>query len=245
LYHKTFVLRSLILGFILMMWEFSSSYIPQTFIVPPSKVFPLLLAIWINTDFLGHLYVTFIAILLTFGLAAVSGLLLGFALGVWKLLRDAYEPILSMFYAVPTVVWYPLLLLFLGLDIMSKVAFAYLLSFFPITLTTVSAVVHVDKVLVKVAQSMGASKLTVFYKVIIPASLPTILSGLGTGLALCVTGVIVGEMLGGIRGLGVLIASAATLFETAHYFAYTIVVIIIALVVNYVGKLLERLSRGV
>jgi ABC-type nitrate/sulfonate/bicarbonate transport system permease component len=105
LYHKTVVLRSLILGFILMMWEFSSSYIPQTFIAPPSKVFPLLLAIWINTDFLGHLYVTFIAILLTFGLAAVSGLLLGFALGVWKLLRDAYEPILSMFYAVPTVVW--------------------------------------------------------------------------------------------------------------------------------------------
>ena len=245
MYLKIFVLRFSILGFILLIWEFSSSYLPQTFITPPSKVFPLLLTIWINLDFLGHLYVTIFSILLAFGLAAVSGLLLGLALGVWKMLRDVYEPLLSTFYAVPNVVWYPLLLLFLGLDIMSKIAFAYLLSFFPITLTTISAVVNVDKVLIRVAQSMGASKLTVFYKVIIPASLPTILSGLGTGLALCVTGVIVGEMLGGIYGLGVLIASAATLFETAHYFAYTIVVIIIALVVNYTSKVLERLSRGV
>jgi len=246
LFHKsTFVLQFLLLGLILITWELSSAYIPQTILVPPSKVFPLFGAIWINANFLGHLYITIVEILISFGLAAVSGLLLGFVLGVWKLLRDAYEPILSLLYAVPSVVWYPILLLTLGLDVMSKVAFGYILSFFPITLTTINAVVNVDKVLIRVAESMGASKLTVFYKVIIPASLPTILSGLSTGLALCVTGVLVGEMLGGIRGLGVLIASAATLFETAHYFAYVIVVIILALVVNYIGKLLERLSRGV
>jgi NitT/TauT family transport system permease protein len=107
------------------------------------------------------------------------------------------------------------------------------------------AVSQVDRLLIKVAYSMGAGKFTVFYKVIIPASLPTILSGISTGLALSVTGVIVGEMLGGIKGLGVLIASAAYLLDTAHYFLYVIIVVIIALLISYVGKLFERLGGEV
>ena len=239
---RIFTYQLLILGFIIVLWEFSSKVVPKIFLAPPTNVFPLLLSIWFDPDTYPHLFTTGFEIILSFGLATASGLLLGFALGTWRLLRNAYEPILLAFYAVPSVVWYPLLLLFLGLDVASKIAFAFILSFFPIILTTIQGVTQVDKVLVKAAYSMGASKLTVFYKVVLPASLPIILSGISTGLALCVTGVIVGEMLGGIRGLGVLIASAATLFETAHYFVYTITVILIALLVNYVSKLFEHLS---
>ena len=239
---KIFTYQLLILGFIIMLWESSSKAVPKVFLASPTDVFPLLIYVWLESDIYPHLYTTGFEILLSFGLATACGLLLGFILGTWRLLRNAYEPILSALYAVPSVVWYPLLLLFLGLDIASKVAFAFILSFFPIALTTIQGVSQVDKVLVKAAYSMGASKLTVFYKVVLPASLPIILSGISTGLALCVTGVIVGEMLGGIRGLGVLIASAATLFETGHYFVYTIIVIVIALLVNQISKLFERLS---
>jgi len=242
---KIFAYRLLILVFILITWELSSRIVHQIFLAPPIAVFSLLPTIWFYPNFIEHLYVTFIEIFLAFLLSTASGLMLGFALGIWKLLRDTYEPILSTFYSIPNVVFYPLLLLLFGLDIASKIAFAYLLSFFPIVLTTMQAVTQVDRLLIKVAYAMGASKLTTFYKVIIPASLPTIMSGITTGLALCVTGVIVGEMLGGIKGLGVLIASAATLFDTPHYFLYVIIVVIIALLVSYVGKLFERLGGGV
>lgn len=230
---------------IVLVWEVGALNIPSLFVASPREVFPLLISVWLQPEFANHVTVTGLEILASFALATTSGLLIGFALGTWKLLRDTYEPILAALYAVPSVVWYPLLLLFLGLDVASKVAFAYILSFFPIVLMTTQGVAHVDEVLVKAARSMGANRFTIFYKVIIPAALPIILSGVRTGLALCVTGVIVGEMLGGIRGLGVLIASAATLFQTAHYLVYVIIVIIIALAVNYVGRVLERIGgRG-
>lgn len=245
LYGKIFAYRLLILMFILITWELSSRIVHQIFLAPPIAVFSLLPTIWFDLKFIESLYVTFIEIFLAFLLSSVSGLMLGFALGVWKLLRDTFEPILSTFYSIPNVVFYPLLLLLFGVDIASKIAFAYLLSFFPIVLTTMLAVSQVDRLLIKVAYSMGAGKFTVFYKVIIPASLPTILSGISTGLALSVTGVIVGEMLGGIKGLGVLIASAAYLLDTAHYFLYVIIVVIIALLISYVGKLFERLGGEV
>ncbi|MEM3733383.1 MAG: ABC transporter permease subunit [Nitrososphaerales archaeon] len=230
---------------IILVWELTSANVSIIFLAPPTQVFPLLFNIWYYADILPHISITGFEILVSFGLATSTGLSVGFMLGTWKLLRTTYEPLLAALYAVPSVVWYPLLLLFLGLDVASKIAFAYILSFFPIVLSTIQGVSQVDVVLVKAAYSMGASKLTTFYKVIIPAALPIILSGISTGLALCVTGVIVGEMLGGIRGLGVLIASAATRFETARYFVLTILVIIIAFAVNYCGKIIERLGgRG-
>jgi NitT/TauT family transport system permease protein len=239
---KERIYQVIVLLLILAIWEVGSLFVPGVILSPPSKVFLSLAGIVTGSSdwqLQEHLLTTLTEVVLAFALASSTGVLVGFLLGLSRLLRESYEPVLSAVYAIPSVVWYPPLMLFLGLDEASKIAFGYLLAFFPITLTTIRAVSQVDRSLVRLAKSLGASKLTVLRKIVIPSSVNMVISGLRVGLALSVTGVIVGEMLGSKRGLGFLINSAYTLFRIDDYLAFTVLVIIIALLIDKLGSILE------
>ena len=140
-------------------------------------------------------------------------------LGVHRLVGRAYGPILAALYAVPAVVWYPSLMLFFGLGEASKIAFGFLLGFFPITLAVLAGIRQVNPQMIAVARAFGARPPVVFVKVMIPAMLFTLVGGLRTGLALTVIGVIVGEILGSRSGMGALINHAYGLFRTSDYVA--------------------------
>ena len=126
----------------------------------------------------------------------------GFMLGMHRVVGRAWGPMLAALYAVPAVVWYPSLMLFFGLDAASKIAFGFLLGFFPIALAVLAGIRQVNPQLVVVARAYGAGTVTVFRRVMLPAMLFTLVGGLRTGLALCVIGVIVGEILGSRAGIG-------------------------------------------
>jgi NitT/TauT family transport system permease protein len=134
-------------------------------------------------------------------------------------------------------------MLFFGLDAASKIAFGFLLGFFPITLGVLAGVRQVNPHLVAVARAFGASPLTVFGKVMLPAMVFTLVGALRAGLALTVIGVIVGEILGSKAGMGSLINHAYGLFRTADYVA--LVVITLALVVgsDALATLVERRAQ--
>jgi NitT/TauT family transport system permease protein/taurine transport system permease protein len=179
-------------------------------------------------------------IAVAYGLAVAGGLGVGFALGLHRTLGRAYGPILAALYAVPAVVWYPSLMLFFGLDAASKIAFGFLLGFFPITLAVLAGVRQVNPHLVTVARAFGARPLTVFRKVMLPAMLFTLVGGLRTGLALAVIGVIVGEILGSTAGLGALINHAYGLSRTPDYVALVVLTLAIVVATDVVASLLER-----
>src|SRR5947208_5998151 len=163
-----------------------------------------LLALHSYPDLAEHLLLTLREILVAYGLAIAAGLGCGFALGFNRLVGRAYGPILAALYAVPAVVWYPSLMLFFGLDAASKIAFGFLLGFFPITLAVLAGVRQVNPQMIVVARAFGARPAVVFAKVMVPAMLFTLVGGLRTGLALSVIGVIVGEILGAKGGMGAL-----------------------------------------
>src|SRR5438046_8317480 len=131
-----------------------------------------------------------------------------------RVLGRAYGPILAALYAVPSVVWYPSLMLFFGLDAASKIAFGFLLGFFPVTLAVLAGIRQVNAHLVTVTRSFGASSATVFTKVMVPGMLFTLMGGLRTGLALAVIGVSVGEVLVSKSGMGSLITHASACSRT-------------------------------
>ena len=154
------------------------------------------------------------------GLPSRAGYGSGFLLGLRKTLGRIYEPLLAALYAVPSVVWYPSLMLFFGLGPTSKIAFGVLLGLLPVvTLAVLAGIRQVPATLVTVASSMGAGPWTLFRKVMLPAMASTMVGGLRTGLALSVVGVLVGEILGARAGLGYVINYAYGLMMTAEYAA--------------------------
>jgi ABC-type nitrate/sulfonate/bicarbonate transport system permease component len=227
-------------------WELVGRLANPLLYVPPSAALPALgrlLSLQSYPDLGEHLLLTLREIAAAYAMAIAAGLGCGAALGLNRLVGRAYGPILTALYAVPAVVWYPSLMLFFGLDAASKIAFGFLLGFFPITLAVLAGIRQVNPHLVTVARAFGASDLTVFRVVMLPAMLFTLVGGLRTGLALSVIGVIVGEVLGSKAGMGSLINHAYGLFRTADYVALVVVTLALIAGSDAVASVLERRAQ--
>jgi ABC-type nitrate/sulfonate/bicarbonate transport system permease component len=232
---------------VLAVWEVAGRAANPLLAVPPSAALPALrdlLLLRSYPDLGASLLLTLREIATAYALAVAAGLAVGGALGMNRLLGRAYGPMLAALYAVPAVVWYPSLMLFFGLDAASKIAFGFLLGFFPVTLAVLAGIRQVDPHLVTVAKSYGAGPLTVFGRVVLPATLFTLVGGLRTGLALSVIGVIVGEILGSKRGMGALINHAYGLLRTADYVALVLVTLALIAGTDVVAGLVERKARA-
>ncbi len=227
-------------------WEIWARRENPLLYIPPSRVVPALvrvLRLETYPTLPAELGLTLVEILVAYALAVALGLGLGFLLGLPRHVGEIYEPILSGLYAIPSVVWYPSLMLFFGLGPASKIAFGVLLGFFPVVLAVLAGIRSVDRQLLTVARAMGASPAATFVKVILPAMTGTLLAGLRAGLALTVVGVIVGEILGGRGGLGHLINHAYGFMRTADYAALAIVALLLVVAVDGAAALVEARAR--
>jgi len=239
-------LRLGLLAALLAVWEVAGRAANPLLAVPPSAVLPALrelLLLRSYPELPASLWLTLREIGAAYMLAVAAGLGCGFMLGMHRLVGRVWGPMLAALYAVPAVVWYPSLMLFFGLDAASKIAFGFLLGFFPITLAVLAGVRQVNPQLVTVARAYGAGAVTVFRRVMLPSMLFTLVGGLRTGLALCVIGVIVGEILGSKAGIGTLINHAYGLLRTADYVALVLVTLVLVVGSDVLASLFERRAR--
>jgi len=243
---RVVALRALILVAALLAWELGARAANPLLYVPPSAAVPALvrlLTLDSYPELPASLLLTLREIAIAYALAIAVGVGVGAALGLNRLVGRAYGPIVAALYAVPAVVWYPSLMLFFGLDAASKIAFGFLLGFFPITLAVLAGIRQVNPHMIAVARAFGARPPTVFAKVMLPGMLFTLVGGLRTGLALTVIGVIVGEILGAKAGMGTLINHAYGLFRTADYVALVGVTLVLIVGSDAVASLIERRAR--
>jgi NitT/TauT family transport system permease protein len=235
-----------LLAGLLALWEIWAARGDPLLYVPPSRVLPALyrvLRLEAYPTLLTHFGLTMLEVLAAYLLAVGLGLALGFALGLLRHVGEVYEPLLAALYAIPSVVWYPSLMLFFGLGPASKIAFGVLLGFFPVVLAVLAGIRSVDPHLLTVARGLGAGPGTCFVKVILPAITATLLAGLRAGLALTVVGVLVGEILGARGGLGYLINYAYGFLRTAEYAALALLALGLVLVVDGVAAWGEARAR--
>lgn len=243
---KVVGLRLALLALLLAIWEIAGRLVNPLLGVPPSAVVPALrdlLLLRSYPDLPASLLLTLREIGAAYALAVAAGLACGFMLGMHRLAGRAWGPMLAALYAVPAVVWYPSLMLFFGLDAASKIAFGFLLGFFPIALAVLAGIRQVSPHLVVVARAYGAGTVTVFRRVMLPGMLFTLVGGLRTGLALCVIGVVVGEILGSKAGMGALINHAYGLLRTADYVALVLVTLVMVVGSDVLASVLERRAR--
>jgi ABC-type nitrate/sulfonate/bicarbonate transport system permease component len=178
-------------------------------------------------------------------LALGAGLAVGVLAGTVRYLGDLVEPVLLALYAVPIVMAFPLCILFFGIGATSKIAFGALYAFFPIAIHALKGLRHVDRGLVRAAVSMGAGRWRLLTRVMIPAALPMILTGVRIGSVLGLLSIVAGEMLGSLEGVGQMLARSVEGLAAAEAFAWILVTILMVSAVGGTLSWLEaRLARA-
>lgn len=175
-----------------------------------------------------------------FGLAAIVGIALGLAIGWYVRLGYLVDPCVTFFYAIPRVALAPLLIVWLGIGLSSKVALVFLTTVFPVLINTSSGIRSLDSHLLRVARCFGASDLQIFRTVALPGSVPFILGGLRLAVGQALIAVFVAELLGAQHGIGALIANAGQEFETGMVFAGLVIFALAGLTLSALVRWVER-----
>ncbi|MGH7772976.1 MAG: ABC transporter permease [Candidatus Binatia bacterium] len=239
-------------GFILLLillWELVPHVIAlpkalSLFFTTPLRVLEVCYELVVRNEIQTHLYVSAVEFLLGLGLAILAGLPLGLIMGRSSAADAMLDPYVTALNATPRLVFLPLLILWLGLGIWSKVMIVFIGALFPLLINTYEGVKNVDRVLVNVVRSFGANEWQVMKMVVLPNSLPYIVVGLRLAIGRAILGVVVGEFFGATKGLGAMMAKAASSYQVDIVFVGVAIFMGISLVFTLTVKKIEaKLSR--
>ncbi len=189
----------------------------------------------------GNARSTLAEVLLGLAVAVVVGGGLGVAMHLFRPLRDAAYPLLVASQAVPIVVVAPIFVLLFDFGMRPTIAIVALICFFPITVNLLDGLRSVEPELLKLMRSMGASRLRTLRSVELPASLPSLFSGLKVAATVSVIGAVFGEWAGGQEGLGRLVLNANNQLQTGRLYAGTVLLSAMAIALFLLAVLAERL----
>jgi ABC-type nitrate/sulfonate/bicarbonate transport system permease component len=247
--HQSFYQRheSLILGggsivLILGLWEaaWTAKLISPLFFSGPSAIAKQMVYAWTKGHLKSDLIYSGTNFLLGFAGAVVAGVALGILIGWYRKLRMLLDPTLTALYATPRVAMIPLILIWFGIGMWSKVFIVFISAFFPILVNTVGGMRAIDRDLLRAARAFCASDWQIFKTVAIPGSVPFILTGIRQGVALGLIGVVVGEMFGGSEGIGFMVAYGGQTFATDTLFVGVVIIAGAGIVLTWLAERLER-----
>jgi ABC-type nitrate/sulfonate/bicarbonate transport system permease component len=175
-----------------------------------------------------------------FGLALVTGVVLGVIVGWYRRFRLIADPFLNALYAAPRIAMMPLIIIWFGIGMWSKVFIVFLSAFFPILVNTVAGIRNMDRDLLRAARAFCASDWQIFKTLAIPGSVPFILTGVRQGVAVGLIGVVVGEMLGSSEGIGFMVAYGGQTFQTDTLFVGFIIIAFAGVILTSLAERLER-----
>jgi ABC-type nitrate/sulfonate/bicarbonate transport system permease component len=200
----------------LLLWEAfgRSGLVDPLFISSPTRVVQAGWALVHDRDFWDDLAVSGTEFILGYGTAVAIAVPLGLAIGLSKRLQYIFSPFVDTLNAVPRVTLLPLIIIWFGIGIWSKVVVVFLGAVIPILINTQSGVKTSEARFIRVARSFSASRIKIFSSIVLPGTVPFIFTGLKYGAGRALLGVVVGELYAATAGLGHMIADAGNTFQT-------------------------------
>ncbi|MGD9925172.1 MAG: ABC transporter permease [Pseudorhodoplanes sp.] len=225
-------------------WQFASGTIVDPFFVSkPSEIWRELSALVTSGSLLLNTLATLQEAAIGYAVGAISAVAFGFLLGRMRWLGEVLDPFVTAFFCIPKLAIAPLIILWFGIGLESKVVLAALLTFYMTFWNTYAGVQKVDNDLLNVVRVMGATPWQLTREVIFPASIGWTLVGLRMSVPYALMGAVVGEIMAGNKGLGYLVQANASQFNTAGVFAVLIVLAIIGSVINQFVAFLDQRSQ--
>jgi ABC-type nitrate/sulfonate/bicarbonate transport system permease component len=230
-----------LLGFLLLWEAFGQSrLIDPLFISSPTRVAQAGWELVHNPDFWTDLRVSGNEFILGYGAAVAVAIPLGLAIGLSRRLQYMLGPFVDTLNAVPRVTLLPLLIIWFGIGIWSKVVVVFLGAVIPILINTQAGVKTSEARFIRLARSFSASKIKIFTSIVLPGTVPFVFTGLKYGAGRALLGVVVGELYASTSGLGHMIADAGNTFQTDVVFFGVLIFMATGLVVV---SLLDRIER--
>ncbi len=238
------LLQAASLAALLAGWEAVArlQWVDSLFVPAPSAVAVALVRI--GSTAVGGLADTLAKAAIAYVLSVVIGVTAGVVIGSVRPLRDVLNPFVIALYGTPKILVLPWIVLLLGFGSAPAVFYGTLHGVFPILVLVIGGVRDVDRTLITVARSLGARPWQLYWKVLLPAIVPTVLAGMRLGVVFCLLGVLIVEQFAGVRGMGHVMSAFANGFQAPELFAATALVSAasIALVLA-LDALNERLSQ--
>ena len=241
--HDGLIVGSIAVVVVFAIWQaaWSAGTIDPLFFSGPSAIFARLWrGIFTQGDMVRHIVFSAENFGGGFAIAAALGIPLGMLLGWYRMPRLMAEPFISALYSTPRIVFVPLIIMWFGLGLGSKIVIVVLSAFFPILLNVMSGVRTTDAQLLRAARSYCATEWDLFRTIVLPSTVPFIIVGLRQGVALGLIGVVVGEFFAGSFGIGYLVGQAATMFETDLLFACVVIVATVGIGASIALQRIER-----
>lgn len=246
--HRVLVVgcQLLILALFLVIWQVAADrgWVNSFFTSRPTDVFNVITDWVVDGTIFANVGITLLEAGLGFALGIIVGIPVGFLLARVRFLDDVSRPFLDVLNATPRMALVSLFVLWLGLGISSKVALTFSVVVFVFIINTYAGVKGVEEDYIRAARLLGASRWALEWKVVLPATVPILFAGVRLGVAYALSATIVAEIVAANRGLGFLIAQRTGTLDTAGALAATVVLMLVAWVINQVPNRLERrLSR--
>lgn len=178
-----------------------------------------------------------------FGLAVIVGIVIGLMLGWFRKMRLAFNYLLSIANATPTIALVPLIVIWLGIGAKTDIAIVFVIAVFPVIVTTMNGVRTIDRDIIDMAYSMGVRRWRLCRTILIPAALPSITSGVRLAVAAGLIGVVVSEFMAGTAGIGYMMNNAATLSRPADVFVGLFIIAVAGLLLTGMVGLIEKRVR--
>ncbi|MGY8999522.1 MAG: ABC transporter permease [Rhodospirillales bacterium] len=239
------VVSSLSVLVFFLIWEFAPrlGMVDPDLTSQPSRVYFVAFDIIANDNLGRHIYVSLVEFFAGFGAAVLFGVPFGFLLGSSRRMSHFIDPPLMAIYATPRLTLLPIITLWLGIGMESKILVVFIGSAIPIIINSVAGIRAVDGSLTRLANSFCAPRLDIFMKILLPGSLPAVMMGLRLGLGRGVLGVIVAEMFVSQEGIGYQIVLYGSSFRVDHLIFYTLLVSCFGFVMTtIIRKIEERLD---
>jgi len=226
------------------LWEIAGRIMDSTLIPPLSHIGTAWWKLLVSGKLAANLTTSLGTLAAGFFLAATIGILIGLLMGRFRAVEHFLDLYVNALMSAPAIAFVPVLIMWFGLGVESRIAVVFLFAVFVIIINTMTGVKQVDSVLVEMARSFGAKEKEIFFKIILPAAMPAIMAGVRLGMGRAVKGMVTAEMLLTLTGIGAMIMQYGSAFATDSLFAVILTVLLVALVTMKAVQWLDRRLTG-
>jgi ABC-type nitrate/sulfonate/bicarbonate transport system permease component len=232
--------------FVCALWEVLSRTVfsDTVTMVPLSVILAALFDLIVSGEVMTWLAPTLVRLASGYAIAGVTGIAVGLLMGYSRAAYHLLEPIVEFLRPIPSPAYIPIVILFLGIDNEMKIAVIAFAAFFPVLVNTYSGVINVEPTFLEVAQTLGVPRWNTALRVVLPASMPYIMSGLRVSLGIALIVTVLSEMIAGNSGIGYFVLSMQRAFKNAHMFAGVLVLGLLGYGLNRLFLLAERKLVG-
>ncbi|WP_205317709.1 ABC transporter permease [Oceanobacillus zhaokaii] len=235
------VLGSIIPIILLIIWEILSrlEVFPAYMLPAPSVVLGTIVGLGQDGSLWGHIGITTYRVLAGFVLGTAVAVVLGSFVGFYQKAEQLFDPMIQAFRSIPSLAWVPLFILWMGIGEPSKITMIAVGVFFPVYLNMISGILGVDRKLIEVGKINKLNSFQLVTRIILPASLPSFLTGLRSGLGLGWMFVVAAELMGASQGLGYLLVLGQNTLSPETILASIILFAVIGKLTDWILKIIE------